>query len=191
MDIQVTFHHEQSGRIFRDVKTNDFVVFYKHLCEVYDSVVDDPEFSLDLFCEAMLQVADNIIDNIAEKSNDNTNSYRYVEIFIGNNYFTFYGYKNNIITVIEKHINEKSLKSNTCIDKFVDKCILPNIYSMVSFAYDIKGRSYEREKRMKEYHQSACYEQDVSEIISIKNKARKIVDLCNKKLEVLFENYTK
>ena len=186
MDIQVTFQHEQSGMMFRDVKRKDFITFYKQLCKVYDNVVNDPEFSLELFCEAMLQV----IDNIAEKSNDNKSTY-YVEIFIGNNYFTFDGYKNNVITIAEKHINEKSLKSNTCIDKFVDKCILPNMHSMVSFAYDLKGRSYEREKRMKEYHQSACYEQDVSEIINIKNKAQKIIDLCNKELETLFENYTK
>ena len=186
MDIQVTFHHEQSGRVFRDVEQKDFITFYKHLCKVYDSIVNDNEFSLDMFCEAMLQVAENITSN-----NDKDTTYCYVEIFVGNNYFTFDGYKNNVITIAEKHINEKSLKSNTCIDKFVDKCILPNMHSMVSFAYDLKGRSYEREKRMKEYHQSACYEQDVSEIINIKNKARKIVDLCNKKLEVLFENYTK
>ena len=91
----------------------------------------------------------------------------------------------------EKHINPKSLAAETCINKFVDKCILANMHSMSQFAYDIKSRNYEREKIMSEYHQSGCYEEDVSEIIDIKNKAQKIIDLCNKKLEALFENYTK
>ena len=71
---------------------------------------------------------------------------------------------------------------DSIIDPLVD-----NIKDMVS---EINKRLPQRQVSV-EYHNTACFEKDFSQISLIKKYAQTIVDNCNKQLERISENYTK
>lgn len=116
----------------------------------------------------------------------------YVMIDI-DNYGVEFIVKNNILSGIDicrKRYDFDDPPHGNCIDKFIANNIRTGIDFVDSFAKSIEKRWKER-TNIQEYHQTNCYEKDFAQLISIRDVCKKMLDSCNKELELMSEKYTK
>lgn len=100
---------------------------------------------------------------------------------------------NELISKSKMHIDCKSNEGSNIgnyVDLFLYKKVYPKIVIVMNLYDNVKNRKDIREKSV-EYCQTACYENDFTEISKIKDIAKQIVDDCNKQLEVMADKYTK
>lgn len=118
----------------------------------------------------------------------------YIDINWYEKYITYdiYTWKNSERhNLYEKHklIIDPNNEGN-CIDNFIRCGVSPQIDIIESLIESIATRLPERQDA-EQYHQTACYEKDFTEISLIKKAADKIVENCNTHLERISEFYTK
>ena len=133
-----------------------------------------------------------IDDNRKNDINDNMDYYIDI-VFENNNYIVIVAHKNKYGQKIEcfrKSLVLNKVIEGNCIDDFINRGIEPLVDNIIDLKNSIKSRINDRIDVL-EYHQTYCYEMDFSQIISIKEKAQKIIDNCNKQLENMSEKYTK
>ena len=118
----------------------------------------------------------------------------YIDMNWYEKYITYdiYSWKNNKQrNLYEKHklIIDPNNEGN-CIDNFIRCGVSPSIDIIESLMESILARLPERQDAQ-QYHQTACYEKDFTEISLLKKAAEKIVENCNTHLERISEFYTK
>ena len=82
------------------------------------------------------------------------------------------------------------MKKGNCIDDYIERGVEKYLDQIVDKTLDIKSRVDIRTNN-NEYHNTACYEHDFSDIVDIRNIAQKIVDKANLHLSRISEFYTK
>lgn len=107
--------------------------------------------------------------------------YTKIDLIYYNNYKSY-------LLETDKILTEK-IEGN-CVDDFIERICHPLEYKLNKYLDNLSYRKNERLKENK-YHSSACYEQDFSQILKIKEICDKLSCLCNKELEKLSDKYTK
>ena len=108
-------------------------------------------------------------------------------------------YDNHFLFNVESYPDRKLIESKryiknklegNCVDNFITKVLESNLYSINNFIEDIKTRQNIR-TNTKEYHQTACYEHDFSQLITIRDILNKMINSCDKQLTQMSDKYTK
>jgi len=95
----------------------------------------------------------------------------------------------NILMYSKTRYKKINIEGN-CIDKFIIKGLYGELNSIDYYIDDIKSRKFER-KDLVEYHQTACYEHDFNSLCNIKHSLEKLLENCNKEIELMSDKYTK
>ena len=98
-------------------------------------------------------------------------------------------YDKGITCYCDRYIYNVNNEGN-CIEDFIRRGVESRVDIINELVEDIKSR-LEQRQMTNEYHNTACYEKDFTQISLIKLQAQKILENCNKQLDRISEKYTK